>query len=345
MRRNVSEHCLPPDFADRGYDFRLLSDDNVDIKAEDWTNVISSHSSTILRVHVQILSSASKRGAKKKGFKLFGGSKKHKYSKGAPGYSKAGYDTKAQMRPVPPPSGVVINEEPNTAPKIYFEPDMIHPPSSAANQAIQGPKGERLMTGRAQGVDEPLPHLPEKTEGLIMDFPPVFTWPVGRRQATEGTPGATCLDTSTATNGPSPGKGSPNRHETIEHVLSHVHKQLLEGGTKGHAEIYAKGTASSYFEVDKLVKEQWSASLSTLNATVEQNRNISSLPPWGMKLQQVVGGLCRLFNFFVPLAYPCAVADKFWGAIHDLLTVRRRYAYHELQWLLTSIFTGNTPNI
>lgn len=117
MRRNVSEHCLPPDFEGRGYDFQLLSDDNVVIRAEDWTTVTTSHSSTILRVHVQILSSASKRSAKKKGFKLSGGSKKHKYSKAVPGYSKAGYDTKAQMRPVPPPSGVVVNEEPNTAPK------------------------------------------------------------------------------------------------------------------------------------------------------------------------------------------------------------------------------------
>lgn len=190
------------------------------------------------------------------------------------------------------------------------------------------------MTRKAQGVDEFLPHLPEKTQGLMMDFPPVFTWPVDRRQATEGTPRSTCLDTSTATTMPIPGNGSPTKHEeTIEHVLSHVHKQLLEGGTKGHADIYAKGTTSSYFEVDKLIKQQWSASLCTLTATVEQIKDISSLPAWGIKLQQVVGGLCRLFNFFVPLAYPCAVADKFWGAIHDLLTVRRR--------MLTMIHNGS----
>lgn len=86
--------------------------------------------------------------------------------------------------------------------------------------------------------------------------------------------------------------------------------------------MYGKGTTVSYFEVNKLIKQRWSTSLSTLTATIEQNKDISSPPAWEKELQKAVGGLCRLFNFFVPLAYPCAVADKFWGAIHDLLTVR-----------------------
>lgn len=359
MRRNISEHCLPPEFEERGHDFQLISDENVVIEAEDWKNVTTSHSSTILRVHVQILSPgmASNRRAKKKYFR-HPEYEKQKYKKEAPAYSSGESVrlSKLQMRPVPPRSGVVVNEKPdNTAPKIYFEPDTLHSPSNSkgASSIKQGPKSGKVIARRAQGLEEFLPvdkpatstNLPEKTQRLIMDFPPVFTWPVGRRQGTEATASSSSgLDTTATANSPSPGK--PNKDEqTIEHVLSHVHKQLLEDENKGHAEMYGKGTTISYFEVNKIIKQRWSTSLSTLTATIEQNKDFSSLPAWEKGLQKAVGGLCRLFKFFVPLAYPCAVADKFWGAIHDLLTVRRRHAYHDPQWLLMSIFTDNTANV
>ncbi|KAJ9483952.1 hypothetical protein VN97_g9434 [Penicillium thymicola] len=55
------------------------------------------------------------------------------------------------------------------------------------------------------------------------------------------------------------------------------------------------------------------------------------LPPEMVPLKNVVSRLCRLFHFFVPLSYSCAVSYKFWGAVHDLLAVRNihsLYAYN-----------------
>ncbi|KAI9368695.1 hypothetical protein BJX61DRAFT_203959 [Aspergillus egyptiacus] len=259
------------------------------------------------------------------------------------------------MHPVPPSSGLVVNEDsgddPSSPSNIYF--GLTTPGSGSGhesfNQTDQPPDDEQHGAPRAQDLeDEPRPIGRSATFGSLfgepsttqpsshsqkreinLEFPPVFTWPVAtRRQIDDSTKSSSAEKTDQGPRAKGIGQSSNEvtnvlnvQEETIKHVSSHINKQLLEAEGESGRIIYNEGTTMSYFDADKAVKHQWAVSLPALIATMGHTQEPVAVPPWEMTLREVVAGLCRLFNFFVPLAYPCEVGDKFWGAICDLITV------------------------
>ncbi|KAJ5102729.1 Mg2+ transporter protein CorA-like/Zinc transport protein ZntB [Penicillium argentinense] len=88
--------------------------------------------------------------------------------------------------------------------------------------------------------------------------------------------------------------------KTIDDVSSHIDTQLLRTGSKER-------------------RKKYSISLPTFIATEGHVENSVKDPPWEADLKEVFCTLCRLFNFFIPLEYPCNVGQKFWGAVQDLI--------------------------
>ncbi|KAJ5777604.1 hypothetical protein N7520_000850 [Penicillium odoratum] len=151
-----------------------------------------------------------------------------------------------------------------------------------------------------------------------MRFPPVFTWPVGKRPSEQSEDSDDQMDTLSA---PESDKETQSLDEdTIKHVCSHIDGALQESDRDRRRRIYEEASAMSFFEVDKAISQRWAISFSTI-ISAGQDKETNELPPWEKTLKEVVSGLCRLFNFFIPLGYPCVIADKFWGAINDLVTI------------------------
>ncbi|KAJ5109468.1 hypothetical protein N7456_006143 [Penicillium angulare] len=55
LRYTVAENCLPARLKEKGYDFELLTADEVVIKADDWARITSTHTSIGFRIHVRLL--------------------------------------------------------------------------------------------------------------------------------------------------------------------------------------------------------------------------------------------------------------------------------------------------
>jgi hypothetical protein len=175
----------------------------------------------------------------------------------------------------------------------------------------------------------------EKRPTISTGFPPVFTWPVTKRSSEQRENTDLQVESPSIENtDPESEKNAQSLHEEpaqntqeeiIKHVSSHIDGELRGSTKQLRTQAYQKATEMSFFEVDKAITKRWRASISfSMIATVGQVQVASGLPPWETALKEVVSSLCRLFNFFVPLAYPCVVGDKFWGAIHDLITVHMR---------------------
>ncbi|KAJ5480061.1 hypothetical protein N7530_005570 [Penicillium desertorum] len=436
MRHSIIEHCLPPKYNSRGYDFELRTSDKMVIKAEDWAKVTTSHGSTVFRVHVQVLSPESSKERSEKGHsktslspmreaklltdkasansdyqdrgkirdeakfeeqepleeKPLGhkslahdqsdeeeqesseqeksdedekkGGTLFKYaqsvlSSGAEGIVRR---SQLQMRPIPPSSGLVVNQSPNgnpngnlpSASNIYFEPAIPSLPPGKGSATHEkpvpnDPKDDNYENQNSEGsqnfrrsatldsvfgessITQPSSH--NMKQRISLEFPPVFTWPVGNKSVNressrsgEGikghsrdNPGDESSPKSKAQFSNEISETSSPQEETIEHVSSHINRQLLGDGSKAR-EIYERGTTKTYFDADKAIRQQWAVSLPSLIGTVGQSED-PGLPHWETALREIVISLCRLFNFFVPLAHPCTVGSKFWGAIHDLITI------------------------
>lgn len=116
----------------------------------------------------------------------------------------------------------------------------------------------------------------------------------------------------------------------MKHISADINNELLDSTTGDSSSIYKQATKKSYFDVDQAIMQRYAVSPPTLIAKrAEIVPNL--LPPEMVPLKNVVSRLCRLFHFFAPLSYSCAVSYKFWGAVHDLLAVRNihsLYAYN-----------------
>ncbi|KAJ6150055.1 hypothetical protein N7471_001254 [Penicillium samsonianum] len=247
--------------------------------------------------------------------------------------------------------GVVINQVPvddiSAPSNIYFEPTK--PILSSDNESIDQdilPKAadpeEQIDHGHRSTTSESLPgsssasqtSSPAHRPTINLEFPPVFTWQTKKKPSMKE---SAISKANSPLDNPSPDHSksnvqSPNKppgilsvdEDTIKHVSAHINNELLEPTDGDSWEIYKQATTKSYFDVDRAITQRYAVSLPTLIA--EQAESVPDLfSPEMVDLKDVVSRLCRLFNFFAPLSYPCAVSGKFWGAVHDLLATVPQY--------------------
>ncbi|OQE43405.1 hypothetical protein PENCOP_c003G02763 [Penicillium coprophilum] len=257
------------------------------------------------------------------------------------GYTGARHSSRrhASVQSLTSTPGVVINQRPpgddeaSASPKIYFEPTkpLLSCNTSFAEQGILPKPADvqgKADYGRRCTKSESLagnssPSAPPHPPTINLEFPPVFTWQTRKSH--------TSLDNTSpnhlTSNVPSiyePPEPLSMDEETIKHVSAHINNELLEPANEFGREIYRQATTKSYFDVDWAVTQRYAVSLPTLIA--EHAETVpDSLSSEAASLKDVVIRLCRLFSFFAPLSYPCAVSDKFWGAVHDLLTTIPQY--------------------
>ncbi|CAG8902282.1 unnamed protein product [Penicillium egyptiacum] len=256
--------------------------------------------------------------------------------------------TRVEYPPLSP--GIVINQRPGNdipaASNIYFEPTK--PVLSWDNESVdqdilpKAPNEEQVDHDHRSTVSEALPgsssasqtSSPAHQPTVNLEFPPVFTWQTKKKLSTEE---IAISKPNNALDNPSPDHPKSNvqpqnespdvlsvDEETIKHASAHINNELLEPTDGDSWEIYRQATTKSYFDVDRAITQRYGVSLPTLMAEPVENAP-GSLWSDTAVLKVVVGRLCRLFNFFAPLSYPCAVSGKFWGAVHDILTTIPQY--------------------
>ncbi|KAJ5375421.1 hypothetical protein N7517_007427 [Penicillium concentricum] len=248
--------------------------------------------------------------------------------------------------------GVVINQrlpgddEIPSPSNIYFEPTkpILSWDTEAAEQDIisntadaeeQTDHGRRSMTSDSAGNSSASQASPPPHRSTInLEFPPVFTWQTRKRPSRENN---AISKSNIPLDNTSPDHLKSNvqylnerpeplsvDEETIKHVSAHINNELLEPTDGDGWEVYRKATTKSYFDVDRAITQIYAVSLPTL---IAEHAEIApeSLSSEAVALKDVIIRLCRLFSFFAPLSYPCAVSGKFWGAVHDLLTTIPQY--------------------
>ncbi|OQD98435.1 hypothetical protein PENSOL_c009G05499 [Penicillium solitum] len=248
-------------------------------------------------------------------------------------------------------AGIVVNQTPSdntyAHSNIYFEPtkptfswdkesvdqDIL---PNAADLEGQSDHSHRSTTSESltgsSSASQTSSHASPPT--INLEFPPVFTWrtkttplveeiPISKPNSPLDNPSSDHLKSKVQ---------SPNNppevlnvdEETIKILFAYINNELLDPTTGDSSSIYKQATKKSYFDVDQAITQRYAVSLPTLIA--EHPEIVPDLlSPEMVPLKNVVSRLCRLFHFFAPLSYPCAVSDKFWGAVHDLLTTIPQY--------------------
>ncbi|KUM58239.1 hypothetical protein ACN42_g8922 [Penicillium freii] len=248
--------------------------------------------------------------------------------------------------------GVVVNQRPNdntsSAPSnIYFEPtkpilswdkesvdqDIL---PNAAGLEDQSDHSHRSTTSESLSGSSSASQTssPAHKPTINLEFPPVFTWqtkktilveesPISKPNRPLDNPGSDHLKSNVQSPNNPPEVLSVDE-ETIKHVSADINNELLDPTTGDSSSIYKQATKKSYFDVDQTITQRYGISLPTL---IAEHAEIvpDLLSPEMVPLKDVVSRLCRLFHFFAPLSYPCAVSDKFWGAVHDILTIFPQY--------------------
>lgn len=340
-----SEPCEPQP------DFDLLTTDMKVIRAEDWPRIIKSPTSAIVRIHVQMLSSSPPKQQKTEKFPK-------EYDETSPLYTEPEDKRrfKPQEYPLPHSGGMRerIVQKPtditSVIPDLYIPPAAAKPtPVSKEPTSHQKDKshetqnsGDKPRPFRKDSISHSLrgdslvatdQSTVERKPRINTGFPPVFTWPVTKRSSEPSEDLEQQIqNTSIESPGPDSDKNAQSLHEEteaeptyeeiIKHVSTHIDGELRGSTTEASSTIYKAAAEVSFFEVEKAIVKSLGASISfSMISDVGKEKGLSGLPPWKTDLKEVVNTLCRLFNFFVPLAYPCVIGDKFWGAIHDLITV------------------------
>ncbi|KAJ5415211.1 hypothetical protein N7465_003906 [Penicillium sp. CMV-2018d] len=248
--------------------------------------------------------------------------------------------------------GVVVNQRPSdnksSAPSnIYFEPtkpilswdkesvdqDIL---PNAAGLEDQSDHSHRSTTSESLSGSSSASQTssPAHKPTINLEFPPVFTWqtkktilveesPISKPNRPLDNPGSDHLKSNVQSPNNPPEVLSVDE-ETIKHVSADINNELLDPTTGDSSSIYKQATKKSYFDVDQAITQRYGISLPTL---IAEHAEIvpDLLSPEMVPLKDVVSRLCRLFHFFAPLSYPCAVSDKFWGAVHDILTIFPQY--------------------
>ncbi|CAI7568565.1 unnamed protein product [Penicillium crustosum] len=248
-------------------------------------------------------------------------------------------------------AGIVVNQTPRDkipAPSnIYFEPtkptlswdkesvdqDIL---PRAADLEDRSDHSHRSKTSKSlpgsSSASQTSSHAHPPT--INLEFPPVFTWRTKTTSLVEES--LTSKPNSPLDNPRSDHLKSkvqsPNNppevlsvdEETMKNLFADINNELLDPTTGDSSSIYKQATEKSYFDMDRAITQRYTVSLPTLIA--EHAEIVPDLPsPEMVPLRNIVSRLCRLFNFFAPLSYPCTVSDKFWGAVHDLLTIIPQY--------------------
>ncbi|KAJ5173902.1 uncharacterized protein N7500_001833 [Penicillium coprophilum] len=257
------------------------------------------------------------------------------------GYTAARHHSQrhASMQSLTSSPGVVINQRPpgddetSASPKIYFEPTkpLLSYNTNSAEQSIlpkpadvEGKADYGRRCTKSESLDgNSSPSAPPHPPTINLEFPPVFTWQTRKSHTSLDNPSPNHLKSDVPSPNEPPEPLSMDE-ETIKHVSSHINNELLEPTNRFGQKIYRQATTRSYFDVDWAITQRYAVSLPTLIAEHAETAP-DSLSPEAASLKDVVIRLCRLFSFFAPLSYPCAVSDKFWGAVHDLLTTIPQY--------------------
>jgi hypothetical protein len=174
-----------------------------------------------------------------------------------------------------------------------------------------------------------------------LHVPPVFTWAVGKRTETpehlegdsssEDTKSIERDDKADANYTAAEEQyvmADPSREEeeTLDNVSNHINSQLLGMRPRDESVIYKNTTTASLFDVEKMVKDVMKTTVLALmnRSALEEPETDSDTPAWHRDMKEAASILFKLFDYFIPLAYPCDVADKFWGAIQEMFTVGTR---------------------
>ncbi|KAJ6013243.1 Mg2+ transporter protein CorA-like/Zinc transport protein ZntB [Penicillium herquei] len=262
------------------------------------------------------------------------------------------------MQPVTSISGIVVNDEPKiTQPpeeNIYFEPRR-QPTSIKENESIAEDRNvENKKRDQKDHVGkEPSPvkrsgtfdsffndssassPSGEKITGLKLDFPPVFTWSTDRKPPPEeSSTEDTTLESSSPPSHPAQSTVESKEtsatfreatlnanHESLQHVSSHLHDQLLEVVKLSSQAIYRAASVSSNLEAGQALRNQFDVHLNFLIYSDRPLKTGQDPVTWDSSLKSSIGGMCRLLNFFIPLEFLCDVTTRFWGGIHDLITI------------------------
>ncbi|KAJ5727085.1 hypothetical protein N7493_004905 [Penicillium malachiteum] len=247
-----------------------------------------------------------------------------------------------KMQPVTSISGVVVNDEPKDhhPPKenIYFEPRRQYT-SIKDNDSIEGASSvqndksdEHDHVGKEPGplqrsgtfdslFDDPSAPSPndKRKTGLKLEFPPVFTWSTNRKPSLEESSmeNTTPEDSSPASHPTESAVESKQtsatvreatlhaNHESLVHVSSDLHEQLLEGQA-----IYEAASVSSHFEADQAIRKNLNVYLPFLIADDRKSETAQDPVTWDFSLKSSIGGMCRLLNFFIPLEFPCEIIPQ-----------------------------------
>ncbi|KAJ5564395.1 Mg2+ transporter protein CorA-like/Zinc transport protein ZntB [Penicillium frequentans] len=280
------------------------------------------------------------------------------YDENSPLYTEQREKRRSKSQKHPHSTGVVVNREntaqkPNdttsVAPDLYIPPPQVKPTSPSqepsshqnSNQETQdsGEKHRPIKRGvtfdslREESLKSIDKSAVERKPTINTGFPPVFTWPVSKRSSepSDGV-GHQVKGSNIESPDPDSAKNLQTLHEEteaqhtheeiIKHVSTHIDGELRESVREDSKIVYNETTEMSFFQVDKAIIERLGIPISFLMMTgVGKAKGVSDQPPWKQDLKEIVSSLCRLFNFFVPLAYPCVIGNKFWGAIHDLITM------------------------
>lgn len=348
----IIEKCEPHE---PQHDFDLLTTDMKVIQAEDWPRVTTSPTSAIVRIHVKLVSPTPPKRHRKERFSKGYDETSRVYI--APGDERR-FEAQEYSSPY---SRIVINRSHErivrrptgitpAIPDLYIPPpaakptslkidptshqkDKSHETQDSGDKPYPTRRGVKFDSLRGESLVFTDQSTVERKPTINTGFPPVFTWPVTKRPS-GASENINCQIKNSSIESPDPESGKnvhPLLQETeaqythediIKHVSTHIDGELRESIRGTSRLIYQDATEFSFFEVEKAIVERLGVSISfTVIAGVGKEKGASDLPPWKTTLKEVVSSLCRLFNFFVPLAYPCVVGDKFWGAIHDLITV------------------------
>ncbi|KAJ5205556.1 Mg2+ transporter protein CorA-like/Zinc transport protein ZntB [Penicillium cf. griseofulvum] len=339
-------------------DFKMFTQDKVPIREEDWTKLVASCTSTLLRIHIETFipeSSEEHRGKEKKGNKwtkpvFF----EESSEAGGNGQNPSEADKPAQFEKSyhPLETDEQVQSEIDEDERDPYEAEELTEDSQAdwgyqyKNLILDEPRYTRARHRLRRHTSFHATRI--RTRKLIF-LPELFPCPSTHYQlgisaslylADEKKPSkeeSTISKSNTLPDNTSPNRlnshtQTPNEsteissvdEETINHVSAYIHSELLAPTGGNVWKIYKQATTKSYFDVDQAIKQRYAISLPTLIA--EHAENVPDLlSSEEAALKVVVIRLCRLFNFFAPLSYPCAVSGKFWGAVHDLLTTIPKY--------------------
>ena len=208
-------------------------------------------------------------------------------------------------------------------------------PASQDTERSVRPSMARMVSSVHQEKPVSTP-ISRTSRDIKVQVPPFFTWAVGKRSeavdSLEGNVLPQNIGPGHAANAKDPAAEQQctvadrfrEEGETLDNLSDHINAQLLEMRQDDEDVLYRNATTTSLSAVEKAIESEFKTSaLALMNRGLgaQETQAGSDIPVWRSDMRCTAGSLFRLFDYFIPLAYACGVADSYWGALHDILTV------------------------